>query len=94
MNFPAGRSEFRGIRTTRLGRRGYDDSVIARQDPRGVDYYWIGGPTAHHERIEGTDTAAVDDGFVSVTPLMLDATSADHLDLATFVAGAGEGEKP
>ena len=78
------------MRTTRLGRRGYDDSVIARKDPRGVDYYWIGGPIAHHERIEGTDTAAVDDGFVSVTPLVLDGTSADHFGIAAFVAGQGE----
>lgn len=90
VNFPAGRSEYRGVVTTRLGQRAYDDSVIGRKDPRGVDYYWIGGPNAHHERIEGTDTAAVDDGFVSITPLVLDATSDRHLELVTVLA---EGEK-
>jgi 5'-nucleotidase len=90
VNFPAGRSEYRGVKTTRLGLRSYDDSVVARQDPRGQDYYWIGGPNAHHERIEGSDTAAVDDGFVSVTPLVLDGTSERHLTLAALVAG-GEG---
>ena len=89
VNFPAGRTSYEGVRATRLGRRNYDETVVLRHDPRGHEYFWIGGPNAYHERVEGSDTDAVDDGFVSVSPLVLDATAPDHLGLAAFVAGDG-----
>jgi 5'-nucleotidase len=71
----------------------YLDEVTVRTDPRGKEYYWIGGPGAHpHERIEGSDTEAVDHGFVSITPLELDATRPDDLGLAAWVAKEPEEE--
>lgn len=90
VNFPAGRSSYEGIRVTRLGRRLYDEDVVMRHDPRGSEYFWIGGPGARHEPLDGSDTEAVDAGMISITPLHLDATCADHLGLAAFVAGDGE----
>lgn len=90
VNFPAGRTEYAGVRATRLGRRLYDDDVLMRNDPRGHEYFWIGGPNARHEDVPGSDTEAVDQGFVSVTPLRLDATLPDHLAVAAFIAGEGE----
>jgi 5'-nucleotidase len=77
----------KGIRATRLGSRRYEDEVDVRQDPRGRDYYWIGGPNAFHDASDGSDTEAVDAGFVSITPLGLDATEHDHLSLANVAAG-------
>lgn len=90
VNFPAGRSEFGGTRPTILGRRLYDEEVVMRLDPRNHEYFWIGGPGARHEPVEGSDTEAVDAGLISITPLHLDSTKPDHLGLAAFVAGAGE----
>lgn len=87
VNFPAGRRTYEGMRATVLGRRRYEDEVIVRQDPRGEDYFWIGGPAAQHEPAEGSDTDAVDAGFVSITPLRLDATLPEHLPLAALLAG-------
>jgi 5'/3'-nucleotidase len=65
-----------GVQITRLGWRIYKDELIVRKDPRGHDYYWIGGtqPPTHH-REEGTDVTAVEDGYVSITPIHLDLTS-------------------
>ena len=37
-------SEFEGFEVTRLGKRVYQDELIQRVDPRGIPYYWIGGP--------------------------------------------------
>ncbi len=92
VNFPPS-LPYRGVRATRLGRRVYHDEVTVRTDPRGKEYYWIGGPGAHpHEPLEGSDTEAVDDGWVSVSPLLLDATEPDDLGLAAWVAGARVGE--
>src|SRR5205814_2005587 len=44
VNVPRGRrSDIRGVKVTRLGRREYNDELIRRKDPFGRDYYWIGG---------------------------------------------------
>ncbi len=77
VNFPSG--GFRGVRVTRLGKRIYSEGLIERLDPRGRKYYWIGGgkPTWHPG--EGTDFEAVEDGYVSITPLHLDLTHHDSI---------------
>lgn len=67
---------------TTLGRRLYEDDVAERQDPRGQPYYWVGGGgPAGHEHVEGTDCAAVERGWNSITPMHLDLT--DHARITT-----------
>jgi len=72
VNFPLG--TFNGVKVTKLGRRIYSEGVIERKDPRGRTYYWIGGgkPTWHPGT--GTDFEAIEEGYVSITPLHLDLT--------------------
>ena len=72
VNFPV--AEFKGVKVTKLGKRVYSEGIIERLDPRGRKYYWIGGdpPTWHPG--EGTDFEAVQNGYVSITPLHLDLT--------------------
>ncbi len=79
----------RGIRITHLGHRVYQDVLEVRTDPRGKDYYWIGGdkPTWKHE--EGSDFTAINDGFTSITPLSLDLT---HTELAKDMASWSFGD--
>jgi len=76
VNFP-GRSwaETRGVKVTRLGSRIYHDTLVKKVDPRGRDYYWIGGEDPEWEPIAGTDFHAVHEGWISVTPLRLDFTA-------------------
>lgn len=71
-NVPA--AAMHGIRVTRLGSRQYHDSVIPRKDPRGRDYFWIGGTGPEWAPDERSDAHAVAEGFVSVTPLHADLT--------------------
>lgn len=66
--------EIKGVRLTRLGRRVYKDVLIRRKDPRGKDYYWLGGGPPKDVIEEGTDVGAVAQGYISVTPLHLDMT--------------------
>lgn len=81
VNFPPGKAE--GVRVTRLGRRVYAEGVDVRVDPRGREYFWIGGPGGvTHEECLGSDTEAVDEGFISMTPLHLEATHHEQLALA------------
>ena len=59
---------------TRLGKRVYQDQLIARQDPRGIPYFWIGGPPPSGLAVEGTDFHAVVNGRIAITPIHLDLT--------------------
>ena len=76
VNFP-GRPwpEIPGVRVTRLGSRIYHDTLVKKVDPRGRDYYWIGGEDPEWEPIPGSDFHAVHEGWISVTPLRLDFTA-------------------
>ena len=69
-------AELRGVRITRLGTRVYEDTLVRKVDPRGRDYFWIGGEDPVWRPDEGTDFHSVDAGYVSVTPLQLELT--DH----------------
>ncbi len=82
-------NEIRGVRITRLGTRIYQDSLIQKTDPRGRDYYWIGGLEPVWKAEEGTDFQAVQEGFISVTPLSFDLT-----DYKTVVEMEAWGLKP
>ena len=73
-------SDVQGVRVTRLGSRVYQDTLVRKVDPRGRDYYWIGGEDAVWQMGEGTDFDAVQAGYVSVTPLRLDLTDERALD--------------
>lgn len=65
--------QIRGCRLTRLGHRVYCDTIVPRTDPRGRPYYWVAG-TAEWDAQEKTDMRAIQDGYVSVTPLQMDMT--------------------
>ncbi len=81
VNFPALPSDqVRGIQVTRLGRRIYRDVLVKRLDPKGRPYYWIGGDPPTGEPDEGTDIGALQQGYISITPLNLDMT--DPVQLA------------
>jgi 5'-nucleotidase len=66
--------ESEGFEITRLGRRIYQDELIKRVDPRGIPYYWIGGPPPSGLAVPGTDFHAVVNRRIAVTPIHLDLT--------------------
>lgn len=65
----------KGVRVTRLARRVYVDSLTRARDPNGKEYFWIGGGEVEWSAPEGTDFHAINNGYVSVTPLHLDLTN-------------------
>ncbi len=83
VNFPAG--ETKGVAFTRLGKRVYRQSVVEKVDPRGHTYFWIAG-TPEWQNDSGTDHEAVQNGFVSVTPLHLDLTDYRGLEVHAALA--------
>ena len=71
--------DLRGETWLPQGRKGYRDRLDRRSDPRGDAYYWLWGAFDPENIVEGTDLAAVRDGYVSVTPITIDRT--DHAEL-------------
>lgn len=73
--------ELRGMRIVPMGQRVYENRVEFRVDPWGRPYYWQGGVAVLTADQPGTDVQAINEGFVSVTPISLDWTDHSHLDL-------------
>jgi 5'-nucleotidase len=73
----------RGVIVTRQGLRVYRDELVERRDPRGRPYYWIGGDAPSGIADPGTDFGAISEGYISITPIRLDLTAYDQLDLVT-----------
>lgn len=71
--------EVKGIKLTRLGRRVYSQSVAPMKDPWGRQIYWIGGGEITWTGEPDSDFRAIQDGYISVTPLHLDLTHFDVL---------------
>ena len=67
-------SEIRGIKVTRMGYRGPAEKPLAMQDPRGRTRYWIAAVGANADDGDDTDFAAIEAGYVSITPLQTDLT--------------------
>ena len=72
-------NEIRGVCVTTQGDRQYVDRLDKRLDPLGRPYYWLGGKIHDKETAEGTDTRAIGDGYISVTPIHLDLTAHSFL---------------
>ena len=72
-----------GIEVTRLGRRHKAEPVIKSKSPRGENLYWVGAAGAAQDAGKGTDFYAIQHNRVSVTPLQIDLTRYDQLDLIT-----------
>ncbi len=89
MNVPA--EAPRGVRVGRQGRRRYGEAVIEKMDPRGRPYYWIGSTPPAGELEQGTDLSAVEENYISVTPLHLDLTHYDSLGLLEGIAARLQG---
>ncbi|HMP90391.1 MAG TPA: 5'/3'-nucleotidase SurE [Kiritimatiellia bacterium] len=76
-NIPA--DQIRGVKVTTMGRSQFKEVFHRRTDPRGNVYYWMDGEMELAPGQTGTDVQALDEGYVSVTPLRFDLTHHDVL---------------
>ena len=66
--------QIRGYQSTRLGFRHRAEPVVRQLDPYQRPVYWVGSPGPAQDAGSGTDFHAVENDFVSVTPLQIDLT--------------------
>jgi 5'-nucleotidase len=75
VNFPR---EHKGLVWTRVSVRRYDGHIVPTKDPLGRELYWFAvSPIEGAE--EGTDRWAVEQSWISLTPLRLDLTDESQL---------------
>jgi 5'-nucleotidase len=83
LNINIPRGEVKGVRVTRQGIKNARPVISEHLDPRGKPYFWIGeqyfGSSAADD---GTDYKAIEQGYISVTPLKSDMT--DHRALTAI----------
>jgi 5'-nucleotidase len=77
VNFPARAP--RGTRWTRQSVRHYDGRVVPAKDPMGRTHYWFTVVPVEATE-EHTDRWAIEQGYVSMTPLRLDLTDHEALE--------------
>jgi 5'-nucleotidase len=90
VNVPA--SPPKGFRVTVQARRNHVTTVSALKDPRGRPYYWIGEAEDSYHPHDRSDYQAIQDGYVSVTPLQPDLTAHDALQLVEEMRFEIDGE--
>ncbi len=73
-------AEIKGVRVTRQGDSAYEERFDVRSDPHSLPYYMKAGSYRMSDFDEGTDAFALDQGFVSVTPLCFDLTAYGRLE--------------
>ncbi len=67
-------NEIKGFQATRLGKRHKAEPVIRSQDPRGGEIFWVGTVGKEADAGEGTDFYAIQNQYISVTPIHIDLT--------------------
>jgi 5'-nucleotidase len=73
-------SELKGFKACRLGQRHKSEPIISSEDQRGRRIYWVGAAGAEQDAGDGTDFHAINNGYVSVTPLQLDLTWYERIE--------------
>ena len=68
------------IKWTPFGKRLYGGDVLKRVDPRGKEYYWIGGDQFGFADIDGSDCHEIRRGCATITPVSLDFTDEKTLE--------------
>ena len=80
VNVPDVRYEdLRGFQATRLGYRHRAEPMIESRDPKGGQLFWVGPAGASQDAGPGTDFYAIENRYVSVTPMRFDLTQSDAL---------------
>ncbi len=65
----------KGIAITRQARSRWEESFAERRDPYNQPYYWLTGRFVNLDDGDDTDLEAVEQGYVSITPLQHDLTA-------------------
>ncbi|MBV9470971.1 MAG: 5'/3'-nucleotidase SurE [Abitibacteriaceae bacterium] len=72
-------TEIKGVRITSQGSRRYKGDIVRYEAPIIGAYYWRGGEIIDRSERDDTDIRAIQENYISVTPLHVDLTRYDAL---------------
>jgi len=73
--------EIKGVKITHQAESHYEEEIEKRLDPRLQEYYWIGGYNVLNHNGAGSDMEAVREGYISVTPIRVDQTDREFMQV-------------
>lgn len=80
VNFPDCES-FRGMKVCRMGYGEWLNEWEGHNDPRGREYFWLTGNYVGHDADDpSTDSWAIRNGFIAITPTQLDLTAYNTME--------------
>jgi 5'-nucleotidase len=93
VNVPKGRPK--GVRVTVQGQRNHVTTIARRDDPRGLQYFWIEEGENDWLPHDHSDYQTCRDGYASITPLQPDMTAHAALDrVRALLAGPAPTSRP
>jgi 5'-nucleotidase len=72
--------EIKGIKVTKLSNSQWIDKFEKRLDPWGNTYYWFTGEYIINDNSEDCDDRAIENGYISITPLSINFTDYENLN--------------
>lgn len=70
-----------GARITSQGSRRYKGDITRHEAPQIGTYYWRGGEIIDRSETDDTDILAIKNGFISITPLHVDLTNREAMQI-------------
>ncbi|MCZ7591053.1 MAG: 5'/3'-nucleotidase SurE [Kiritimatiellae bacterium] len=90
--------QIKGYRVTHMGRSRFTEVFHRRTDPRGNVYYWMDGEMLMLDESDDSDIKALENGYVSLTPIWFDLTHRavleDFKKTWTRIAASGQNFQP
>jgi 5'-nucleotidase len=71
---PVAEGLIKGVKVTRQGKTRWDDKFEVRRDPNNKEYFWLAGKLDIMDHSADTDEIAVNNNYISVTPIQYDLT--------------------
>jgi 5'-nucleotidase len=71
-------ADIKGVKVTKIGFRNYSEEIAERTDFRGRSYYWIGGIYKGFEKLEDSDCMAIENSFISISPIKVNDYGIPH----------------
>lgn len=81
LNINIPNKEIQGTRVTVLGDRKYENVMEERVSPHGQKYFWVGGKVKELDQESNSDIIAMEQGFISITPVNIEMTNKNKLSV-------------
>ena len=91
INVPAlPEEQIKGVKITHHSDSCWDDFYEKRIDPFGRDYYWFSGIYKINDNTIAADDVAINEGYVSITPIHFDFTNYNEMKKLESIFGTNE----